>query len=114
MMNFNQIMSGIGCRVSVSDSSGIVQGRGVIYPLRYQQRQWGVVSQPAEGITQEQRFLLFCDNELLCNAGYGSVITDENGNRYRLVWKDDYTCTVGAYTKACMRRMTKEEEQVCE
>lgn len=107
-MGYESSFRKIGCRVSVENGSDIKKGYAVIYPLRYSHDIWGGNETKSEGRTEINRYLMFCGRELLVGTGYGSVISDGK-NRYMLVWKDEYSCRLGGYIKAVLRKMTEEE-----
>ena len=109
MKNINRAIRRIGLPVTVESSSGLRSGRAVINPMRYYQKQWGGVEHAAEGRTEPKRFSMFCPRELLEDSDYGSIIY-QGSIRYVLIWKDDYTSRVGCYTKACLRKITEEDD----
>ncbi len=94
----------LGIPVTVENTGGLKRGKGIVYPLRYRARQWGNVEHLPQGRTEPGRFLLFCARELVKDAAYGSMIF-EGGNRYALIWKDEYGCGLGGYARICMRKM---------
>ena len=102
-------MEKIGCWIRVQAKDGWREGKGVFYPMRYSQREWGGIIHTPEGISAEERYWLYCSSELLADSDYGSEIVQGN-DRFLLVWKDRYDCRWGRYTKACLRRMTEEQE----
>lgn len=106
-MSFEGSFAKIGSRVRVESDSGVKEGYAVIYPSRYKQALWGGVENQNEGRAEVKRFFMFCGMELLKGAGYGSVIID-GGSRFMLVWKDEFLCRLGGYTKASLRKMTEE------
>ncbi|MBQ9461756.1 MAG: hypothetical protein IJU51_07585 [Clostridia bacterium] len=109
MKNISKAISRIGLAVTVESTSGLKSGKAVISPMRYYQMQWGGMEHAAQGRTEPKRFAMFCSRELLEGSGYGSIIY-QGSSRYVLIWKDDYTSRVGCYTKACLRKVTEEDE----
>lgn len=99
----------IGVLTVVNGGGECRTGRSVIYPLRRGSGQWSGVEQTPEGRADVLSYMMFCEKALLQNAGYGSLITAE-GSKYVLIWKDDYLCGLGGYARACIRKMTEEEE----
>ena len=94
----------LGTPLSVETAQGLKQGRGLIYPMRYRVKQWGGVEQHPQGRTDPGRYLLFCDRELVKDADYGSLVFEGN-SRYGVIWKDEYSCSMGGYARLCLRRM---------
>lgn len=99
----------IGLPLRVRTENGWREGRGVLYPLRWEQTQWGSLSVQTEGIAQSLRYLLYCPHELLEGCGYGSEIV-QDGERFVMIWKDDFVSRWGGYVKACLRKVTGEDE----
>ncbi len=107
-MAFESSFRKIGYRVFVENGPDAREGYAVIYPLRYSHDLWGGNETKSEGRTEINRYLMFCGRELLDGAEYGSAVSDGK-NRYMLVWKDEYSCRLGGYIKAVLRKMTEEE-----
>ena len=99
----------IGVPIRVETNSGWQEGKGVLYPVRYQQQKWGGVEHIPEGYSDDGRYVLFCPCTLLADSHYGSEIVQGN-HRFVLVWKDDYSESCGGYTKAGLKKMTEESE----
>ena len=97
-----------GSRIRAETADGWREGKGVLYPLRYRQNEWGSVAHQREGRSDSQRYLLFCAPELLEKCDYGCEI-DFGNERYLLIWKDICRCRFGNYIKACLLRITEEE-----
>ncbi len=109
MKNIKRAINRIGLDVSVESTDGLKNGRAVINPIRYHYRQWGGVEQLPQGRTEPKRYSMFCARELLESSGYGSIVY-QGSDKYVLIWKDDYSSRVGCFTKACLRKMTGDDE----
>lgn len=96
-----------GIEVCVEGSDGLKRGRAVILPMRYRQKQWGGVEHTAEGRTEPHRYLMFCGRELVSGCGYGSLVF-QSGQRFVMIWKDEYSTKGGGYARVCMRKTNGE------
>lgn len=94
----------LGTEIAVEGADCLKRGKGLLYPLRYRVKEWGGVEHRVQGRTEPGRYLLFCDRELVREAGYGSMVFEGN-NRYAVIWKDEFSCSMGGYARVCVRRM---------
>ena len=92
-----------GTEVTVCVSGFQRKGRAVIYPLRYRQSRCGGVEVLREGLSEPERYIMFCRIELAKGLKRGDIICDDE-NRYLMVFMDEYCSRVGNYTRVCMRR----------
>lgn len=92
----------LGTEMTVEYGDESINGRGIIYPLRFRQH-WGETAHTQAGRTDPGRFILFCSRELSAFIGTGSVIR-ENGRSYIVVIKDEYCTRLGGYARICMRK----------
>ncbi len=107
MRELERAIERLGGVVYAESSEGIKKGRAVILPSRYRQKQWGGIEHLSEGRVDIKRHIMFCKSELLELSDYGCRIYSGN-EKYVLIWKDENTYRTGAYTKACIRRITEE------
>ena len=98
----------IGTQISLTHNDITTHGLGVLYPVRYQQKTFGNISNTPQGRTENGRFTLFTETDFLQNAEYGDIISD-NKNKYMLLWKDMYYFKSYSYAKACMKIITDRE-----
>lgn len=98
----------IGTCISLTHEGITTFGLGVSYPVRYQQKTFGNISNTPQGRTENGRFTLFTEAEFLQDARYGDIISDYK-NQYMLLWKDMYYSASGSYAKACMKIITDRE-----
>ena len=95
----------IGTKISLTHDEVTTHGFGVLYPVRYQQKTFGNILNTPQGRTENGRYTLFTETELLQEAEYGDIISD-NKNQYMLLWKDMYYSNSDSYAKACIKIIT--------
>ncbi len=110
MNGIKNVFSKLGVCISAEKQNGTVYGKGLIYPLKYYQQRKSRLQYGREGKSEEKLYLLLCDKGFLAGADDRTVIRDESGERYRMLWMDDFSCGIGAYTKACLRKITEVED----
>ncbi len=97
-----------GTPISLTHNDTQTYGYGVLYPVRYQQKTFGNISNTPQGRTENGRYTLFAETEFLLDAEYGDIISD-NKNQYILLWKDMYYFKENSYAKACIKIITDRE-----
>lgn len=97
-------MDKIGTDVSVFTSDGVKKGNVVIYPMRSNEKSDGGISGTYEGRTEPDRYIMFCEEELLKSAKRGDVITDGK-NKYSILWIDEFSFRICSYMKACLKKL---------
>ena len=113
MNEMKNAIHSLGMEVSVESRDGLKRGRAVITPIRPGQKLWGGVEQSTEGRTEPKRYSMLCARELLDRSDYGDRVYSGRDS-FVIIWKDDYSSTAGCYTKACLRRIDREEGDDCE
>lgn len=104
MKELEQAMDRIGTEIDVESSSGLKKGRAVIYPVR---GSGTALEQTDQGKMDVGLFSMFAESRLLEDSGYGAMIY-QGRHRYRLIRKDAYSCRIGGYTKALLRKIVEE------
>ena len=98
----------VGTQISLTHNGITIYGLGVLYPVRYQQKTFGNISNTPQGRTENGSYTLFTDTDFLQNAEYSDIISD-NKNQYMLLWKDMYYSNSDSYARACIKIITDRE-----
>lgn len=102
---FKNAVNNAGIDVTVSNGEkNIASGNAVIYPVRSSSAEYDGRNNIYEGVSEPERYEMFCNSELLKDAEHGSIIT-VGENKYILLWKDDFSCIKGSYTKAYLKKL---------
>ncbi len=109
MKELERAIERLGGTVYAEGGAGIKKGRAVIFPARLRHRQWEEVTHLPQGRSEAKRYIMFCGTELLESSDYGSRIYS-GSDRFVLIWKDEVVYRTGAYYRACLRKITEEED----
>lgn len=105
---FEKSLRKIGGEVTVQTNNGTLTGRAVIYPVRYKTNSDGDIQNVCEGVSEPERYVMFCDDGLVKNAEPRDIVNCRECS-YMILWKDEFSCRAGSYMRVYLKKIIDRE-----
>ena len=105
---FENAINKVGRNVILKTGSETISDTAAIYPVKHQQQSYGDTKNVYEGISEPQRYAMFCNKNFAENIKRRDII-ECDGDLYMVLWTDEFFYKTGSYMKICLKKIVDEE-----